>query len=315
MKHAIIMTGQLRTWKYLQPMINRLRETNDIDFFLSIDMCNKIQNEYKNSTDVTTLDEVNESIEFFKPIAYYYNSEYSDDEFLNYFDNIKAESYNYDIGEVDRDKLLETSFVNSDTLKIKSLYSKCDESQQKSREFEIHSQKKNSQQYLYVYKGYELLENHIRNHNIKYKSIIRLRFDQMIWNDKERYFNQSLRTVTEENKEEMKTRLQKILFHFDTPKSNEIFVYGGGTTGNYVYVNDQFWCHHMDQVNIMKNFYLEYPNIIKSTLEENYWPSQGGVIEHFFAKYLYNNNLCIKKSKVRGIFIREYVEKTKPTIK
>lgn len=123
------------------------------------------------------------------------------------------------------------------------------------------------------------------------------------------------KTVTEENKEKLKNLLKNIVFHLETPKSNEIFVYGGGVTGNYVYINDQFWFHTMDQVNIMKNFYLEYPNIIKSTLEENYWPSQGGVIEHFFAKYLYNNNLCIKKSNVRGIFIREYIHRTKSTIK
>jgi hypothetical protein len=33
MKYAIIMTGQLRTWKFLKPIIENLRKNNDIDIF------------------------------------------------------------------------------------------------------------------------------------------------------------------------------------------------------------------------------------------------------------------------------------------
>lgn len=69
MKVAVLLTGQLRTvdmLKYLH--LNTLILPYDADVFLGIDLNNKKQREYKNSTEETTLEEANKTIDFFKPI-------------------------------------------------------------------------------------------------------------------------------------------------------------------------------------------------------------------------------------------------------
>ena len=89
----------------------------------------------------------------------------------------------------------------------------------------------------------------------------------------------------------------------DVPQNNEICILGGGVFENYVYVNDQFWCHHSEKIKIIKNFNFTLPDIIQNALR-TFWPCHGAWIEHFLATYLFNNNLLIKKSILNGIFIR-----------
>jgi hypothetical protein len=89
MKIALLLTGQLRTInlvKYLY--LNTIISKYDTDVFLSIDMDNKCQTEFKNSTTKTNLEKVNEVISFFKPVKYFIS-----DNFKNEFNRLCA-TYN-----------------------------------------------------------------------------------------------------------------------------------------------------------------------------------------------------------------------------
>ena len=69
MKIAILLTGQLRTYEMLKYLhLNSLILPYNADVFLGIDLNNKYQCEYKNSTNGSTFEEVDKVIEFFKPI-------------------------------------------------------------------------------------------------------------------------------------------------------------------------------------------------------------------------------------------------------
>ena len=69
MKVAVLLTGQLRTFEMLKYLhLNSLILPYDADVFLGIDLNNKYQCEYKNSTSTTTFEETNKAIEFLKPI-------------------------------------------------------------------------------------------------------------------------------------------------------------------------------------------------------------------------------------------------------
>ena len=304
MKYAIIMTGQLRTWEFLKPVIENLKKNNDIDFFLSIDLCNKEQHEYKNKIDETTINELNKVLEFYKPISYYSNNKYDES---NFNKNIGDLSYTYQKkNKINQEELLEKSFNNCNYLKFKSLYEENNINESNYDQYNIDSIniKKISEQYFYVYKGYELLETYIKDNNIEYDSIIRLRFDQIIWNE-EYYFTYSNVLPTKENKDILFDKMKNIQIKLDVPELDEICVFGGGVFENYGYVNDQFWCHHKEKISIMKHFYINLPHIIQHSLK-TFWPCHGCWIEHFFAKYLIKNNFKIKRSILSGTFIREF---------
>jgi len=69
MKVALLLTGQLRTVEMLKYFnLNTLILPYDADVFLGIDLDNKYQCEYKNSTNKTTLEDANKTIDFFEPI-------------------------------------------------------------------------------------------------------------------------------------------------------------------------------------------------------------------------------------------------------
>lgn len=302
MKYSILLTGQLRTWEFLKPLIQNLRENHNIDIFLSIDLCNKQQHEYKNNLHETNFDELNKALDFYKPISYFSNYEYDESDFNK---NIEDLSYIYQTKfKINKEEILEELFDDSSNLKFKSLYKEHHFKNNDYDKFDIDNIKKLSEQYFYVYKAYELLETHIKHNNIEYDAIIRLRFDQIIWNDKF-YFSNTNILPSYENKEILINKMKNIKLKLDVPEFNNICVFGGGVFENYGYVNDQFWCHHKDKISIMKNFYIKLPYIIQNSLK-TFWPCHGCWIEHFFAKYLFDNNLKIKRSILNGIYIREF---------
>ena len=98
--------------------------------------------------------------------------------------------------------------------------------------------------------------------------------------------------------------MKMIEIKLDIPKNDEICVLGGGVIENYGYVNDQFWCHNIEKINIMKNFYIELPYIIQDSLN-NFLPCHGCWIEHLFVNYVLRTDFNIKRSILSGVFIRE----------
>ena len=55
----------------------------------------------------------------------------------------------------------------------------------------------------------------------------------------------------------------------------------------------------------MSQFYKTLFNIINETHKEH-MPYCGGNIEHIFLRFLFENNIKIKKTNVKGEFIREF---------
>ena len=71
MKIALLITGQLRTYKLCgNVLINTLINKYDTDVFLAIDMDNSRLNIGKNIGVMASNDEVNDVINMFKPIDY-----------------------------------------------------------------------------------------------------------------------------------------------------------------------------------------------------------------------------------------------------
>ena len=78
MKVAVLLTGQLRTFemvKYLH--MNALIKQYNADVFLGIDINNKLQVEYRNSTVDTEEQLVINAINFFKPIDTFVLNDFS----------------------------------------------------------------------------------------------------------------------------------------------------------------------------------------------------------------------------------------------
>ena len=80
MKIAVILSGQVRTWKFCRELFKKqLLDHYDCDIFMAIDSKNNIQCENKNSITETVSSEITEAINFYKPKGVVYDdiSDYS----------------------------------------------------------------------------------------------------------------------------------------------------------------------------------------------------------------------------------------------
>lgn len=287
MKIAILLTGNLRTWRLCGHIIkNCLIDQYDCDVFMSIDLDNTLQHENQNFSSDTILNEIEDAIEFYKPKKVFTGNGYTD----NLLDKILTET-TYCVASPSPKVELKNSqyYINLFSISKTIIKQKIDRM----------SMKIIFEQYFYVKKAYELLQEYITENQTDYDKIIRLRFDQLIWSD-EFYVELQSNNVgviyNDQNIEFVKNLNRKL--QMDTPLTNEIYVFGCGIYHNYV--NDQFWVHGKDLITYMKSFYDILPDIINSCSEA--YPSFGAYIEHFFALYL--KNLKIMRSCVSGVFVR-----------
>ena len=106
------------------------------------------------------------------------------------------------------------------------------------------------------------MEEYINETKTNYDSVIRLRFDQLVWSSDDFYthleYNEKQGIMYSEKNIELLKIIDKRLC-VDCPEQNEIYVLGCGVHYNYVYVNDQFWIHGKDMIVHMKNFYDSLP--------------------------------------------------------
>lgn len=266
MKLAILLTGQLRTFDMVKfSHMNTILSQYDCDVFLSIDLQNLLQCEYKNTTNETHSDIVKHAISFFNPIDYFTLYNFDDE-----FNNIKNKTHEY----IDNFQLL-------------------------------------FRQYYIVKHAYGLLINHINKTNTKYDIIMRLRFDQLLWTDDinlDGIYNNKLNTIlyNKYNTELLNrfTKDKKIIFK-EVP-DNTIYIFGFGDFLHYKYANDQFFYHNDTILNNIFNFYDNILNLMLYCFE-NKIGNKGALIECIFYLYLKNNNIDIKLSTIKGIFIRENI--------
>lgn len=268
MKIAVIITGQLRTYKLCGHVIkNTLIDKYDTDVFLSIDKTNHLQNDVLNVVDDSNASDINEAINFYNPKDVFVCHEYD-----SIFNNIET-----------------NKTIRENRLIL--------------------------QQYYVVQQGYKLLINYSKANNIYYDAVIRIRFDQFIFSESSNILSKYVvlnsrgsRVIkyTPENIDEINVISKDLMVTVDNPKYNDIYVFGAGQmNARYIWVNDQFWVHSMDTINVIYDFYNYIPGITDEVLMHNLYPGYYPYFELVFGIYLQRNNMNIKKSCIIGEFCRE----------
>lgn len=316
---ALIISGQPRTNKLTRWFHKNLLMNNyECDVFLSIDTDNSIQLLYKNSKEELEQTEIQEILDFYKPVDYYITDRQTKKIIKKSNIKIKEKPAKYyETSNID-EKIINQYLIGTDnkimdnklTIKKTFYVSNC--------ENYIHVNNKNwrglLRQFFFINKGYELLENYIKTTGKKYDTIIRMRFDYACWDKEfkeydlfEKVYNPYINfkyNLSNINLAKTLTLCHKI--NVDDSEENTIKVLGGGVYNNYTYVNDFFWTHGPDLIDKLKNFYLELPNIINNSII-NCFPLTGAGIEHYFSIYLFNNNINIKKSCMHPMtVVREF---------
>jgi len=315
MKIAILLCGQLRTFDMCKWNVKHmLQDKYDCDVFMSIDKINIHQHENLNSKNDTNSEDIQNAVNFIKPVKYYIVDDIAFNKDFNSFNmeqRIKFPSARQQLIQLNivKNDILESDFSNSEYLKFKNPFFNTNESQ-----YSIYNNQhyiKIFRQYFIVNECYKMLVEHIIKTGTKYDLIIKLRFDQIIWSDNEYFLSICEKNITNDpiynkfNINIIKENTLGVQLHLDNPEENTIKVFGGGIIKTYGYVNDQFWTHGMDLIQTMGKFYNTMFQLI-NTVHKEHMPYSGGNIEHIFLRFLFDNNIKIKKTIIKGRFIREF---------
>lgn len=314
MKIAIILTGQLRTWRLCRELLKKqLLDHYECDIFMGIDPKNNLQCENKNNKADNLNGDITEAIEFYKPKGVIYD-DITDYLLISSFpthlkclsdiDNTEPIQFNYD----DNTKKYNFNKLTNPLKEYKNI--------QVSVENNIHLQLI-FRQYYYFTKAFDLMQQYSHDNNIKYDIVLRVRFDQYLYNSKignnynnlfsrleknnngQILYNQENINIIKQFDSDLKLIFEKNIF------DNEMYVIGAGIYYNsYVYVNDHFFYCNYKTAKLFNNFLEKLINEYKDSAN-NCW-ILGAHIEHHFAKILYKNNINIMKSQIQGIFIREF---------
>lgn len=275
MKIALLLTGQLRTFHMCKHLVkNVLLDKHDVDVFLSIDMTNQFQTENLNTLSNSSIEDVQEALDFYDPVNVFINTEY-DSEFSKF---------------EFPPSLLQRFPLHS----LRLLY---------QQYFIVH------QAYLLLQQHLSSQQNPPHYYDI----ILRLRFDQFFWNDSdhryllavERNKENQIRYNTN-NIEILKEKSKLSKLQLDKPVGKKVYVLGFGChSGYYPFVNDQFFIHSQETYPLFQDFYEELIDIIMEALSSPPFPDKGCYFEHFFYRFLQRNQLEYHKSIINGMFIRQ----------
>ena len=265
---------------------------------------------------------MNDIISFYKPIDYYINSEKDNIEIENMCSLIsEGECTNYVCDDIEQIHL--NSFLIEQETPYLINTMKINDTLFKGTQKTIGYINKNTyygllRQYYFLHKGYELLNKHIFETGKMYESIIRIRFDHVLWNssfhEKELYsfdkvhipdnisYSHNDIKYTDRNIELAEYLTKGCNVKIDTSELNTVKVLGGGVYRNYTYVNDFFWVHGQDIIHKMLLFYSSLVDIINESKTTG-WPHYGAGIEHFFSVFLYKQNINIKLTNMNMMTI------------
>lgn len=328
-KIAVILTGQIRTWKLSLPILKKtLLEKYNCDIFLGIDLDNTLQNENDNSKFQTKMEEASQVVEFIKPkkhvicnnidimpmkyefrkTGYVYKT-YSkvqptvettvqDQQSKNFAD------YQIINNKLIFNKLYDTSKVTTDFIDIGS-----DIEQSWIRRY---------RQYTVVSKCLTLMKDYAEENKVEYATVIRVRFDQLLHTINHRHkefkdycFQENgFLKYCPENITKIKTIKDCIKIDIPVALEKNIFVFGGGifSTSDFlhIYVNDQFFITSYKSALL----FIEFNKYICNNMEKmknTYLPHYASM-EYMFANYLYDNQFNIYKlENISGYFIREFI--------
>jgi len=269
MKVALLLTGQLRTYRLCKHIIkNCIVDRYDTDVFMSIDVPNNYQNESRGRNEDTSENDILDAISWFQPVKY-----------------VVTRELDYSMADAVYDKL--SDFVTRWRLRLLFV------------------------QYANVKKAYELLKQHGTNYDL----VIRLRFDQILWNVNNSILHESLEkrpsstqtfdvVYDKVNKDIVSALSKRFTLELDTPEPNTAAVFGIGVIHGYPIVNDQFFSHGPDLIDIFARFHDEMPSLF-AECAATFFPDRGALIEHIFYKFLFRYRINVKKSVILGEFVRE----------
>lgn len=308
MKIAIILCGQIRTFNLTKWMLQNIKNKYNCDIFMGIDPNNLHQHEDLNNKNYTKKEVIDETVEFVKPKQLYI---FDETEFNKSFNNL-----NFYMQKNIPNKILNTQELIIKEQNIWKINKPFDDTNSEYKSFNIIKDEyiKIFRQYFLVNECYKMLVNHINEYNNSYDIIIKLRFDQIIWSNTEIWKSYNCKInkngdllYIQDNIDLIKSNAENIDIEFINQKNNMLSVFGCGTLKTYAYVNDQFWTHGMDLIGKMSKFYENLIDIINQSNKEHSIYS-GGNIEHYFLRYLFNNNINIQKTNISGRFIREFAQ-------
>ena len=338
-KIAVILTGQIRTWKLALPILKKtLLEKYNCDVFLGIDLDNTLQNENDNPNTQTKMEDALQVVEFIKPKKHIIYNNNIDIAPMKYA--YRKSGYVYNVYSKNTDIAKQTEITNANNIPI-NLVNFADFKMQENKlifnklydptkPIQEHidmglnveqSWVRRYRQYTVVSKCLTLMKDYAEENKIEYATVIRVRFDQLLHTMKHRH-KEFKEYCFQENgflkycpENITKAATIKDCIKIDIPRALEkdIFVFGGGIfdQGNHLhmYVNDQFFITSYKSALLFMDFNKYICDNMKK-MKDTYLPFYAAM-EYMFANYLFDNQFNIYKlENISGYFIREFISKS-----
>lgn len=280
MKIAVLLTGQLRTIQMTKYVFKHLLfDAFDTDVFMSIDLNNSLQCEYKNSTINTSLSDVEQFVNYFKPINYIII-----DDFTTEYEKLQSMT---NINLYPHKLLFQQYYVVSKAYELLKMYIN-----QTNKIYDIIVRLR-FDQFIWTNQIQAQIFKSIRTFNT-----------QIICDDENiEILKSNIKMLTDSDNHN--NNFIKINW-FNEILPNHIYLFGFGNYLHYSYANDQFWYHDINLIDLMSDFYNKMLNILIYCVENNIG-NNGAMVECMFDNYLKQHTIIIKQSNIRGIFIREFV--------
>lgn len=330
-KIAIILTGQIRTWKLALPILKKtLLERYNCDVFLVADLDNTLQNENDNSKNQTKMEDALQAVEFIKPKKHIIINNNIDITSIKY--EFRKSGYSYKLySKLQKaDKLNDIqnkeskNFADFDVINNKLVFNKLYDTLKVTEDWvDMGSNIEQSwirryRQYTVVSKCLTLMKEYAEENKVEYAAVIRVRFDQLLHTLNNRHkefkdfcFQQNgFLKYCNENIIKANSIKECIKLDIPLPSKNDIYVFGGGifdqANHSHIYVNDQFFITNYDSALLFINFNKYICDNMKK-MKDTYMPTCAAM-EYMFANYLYDNQFNIYKlENLSGYFIREFV--------
>jgi hypothetical protein len=307
------MTGQLRTIDLTRTLIKN--SFSGADFFLSIDRDNLLQAADQNPKSQTEDEQVARTIAFFQPVAFYINSglpeDYRREEDRNRTARVTkhpavSRPLTYDGFRAQRLYRKRRSLLRSRVQPLLGFLSRVLGSRLFGALFDKITYRVEFQhkilfeQYHYVHQAFSLMRQHEERTGIDYDVVIRLRFDQLLYDDVLLSALPHPLTYSAENIRLMEGLSERLHLDFQSLSDDEVVVFGHGPWRHYYCVNDQHFVLTSRGARRFLSFYTDLAGLIEAAVETDAYPTHEARIEYFFSVWLARNGFKLRLAKEFG---------------
>lgn len=271
MKVALLITGQLRTYKLCRNFIKKsIIDMYDTDVFLSIDTNNVLNCNPEHPTHETKTSDVEDAIQFYSPV-----------------DHWVCDSYN-EVFNCDKKRLrpLSISILPLDRYKLV---------------FE---------QFYLVKNAYRMLKTHIEKTGVHYDIVIRTRFDTVLYphdcHISTRYIHTSFPNMLLYNLNMDTKTITDTDLNLQPPTNAEVGVANFFINGQYSCVDEHVWVHSHSNIETMYSYYDTLFDIVNEISVELPGFVNKAYAEIFFHIFLQKNSLQPIRNNFKVYFCREY---------